>query len=302
MKRWFCAGLIGLMAGVSSCKENDSNEAVDRFDSGTLYISCDESFKPAIDAQIQVYRNDFPKANIVITYKPEADCLRDMLNDSVQMVIATREATPGESKLISDSLKLATKSLTVAYDAIAVIVHPQATDSFFTVQEIRDFLTGKSKHNLIPVMDGVKATSTVRFMIDSVLKGQALGSHVTAAKNSVEVIEYVARTSSAVGFIGTEWIGNSDDTTQLGYLKKVKLARLESTDSVGGFVLPVQYLIYTKTYPLIRNLVYVLKERHAGIGNAFATFLRGQKGQLIFRRSYLFPVLYPYYLRDAQLE
>jgi phosphate transport system substrate-binding protein len=287
--------------GVWGC-DSTADTPLSRTDSGTLYISCDESFKPAIDAQIQVYRFQYPKANIIVRYKPEADCLRDLLSDSVQIVIATRGASSREASLIADSLKQMTHSLTVAYDAIAVIVHPQSPDSLFTVQEIRDLFSGKSKKGLIPVMDGVKATSTVRFMLDSVLKGQMLGPNVTAAQSSAEVIDYVARTPSAVGFIGAEWIGNSDDTAQLSFLKKVKVARVESTDSAGGFVLPVQYLIYTKTYPFIRDLVYVLKEREKGIGRGFANFMRDDKGQLIFRRSYLFPALRAFYTRDAKLE
>ncbi|HVF81941.1 MAG TPA: substrate-binding domain-containing protein [Flavisolibacter sp.] len=291
-----------LFFGLAGCKNEAAPTENDRFDSGTLYISCDESFKPVMDAEVQVYRNDYPKADIIVKYKPEADCLRDFLVDSVRMIIATRGPSAREKALIADSLKLMVQSQTVAYDAIAVVVHPEAPDSMFTVQEIRSLLSGKSNKNLIPVLDGVKATSTVRFMLDSVLRGQSLGANVTAAQNSVDVINYVARTKAAVGFIGIGWVGNTDDTAQLSYLKKVKLARLESTDSSGGYVWPVQYLIYTKTYPLIRDLVYVLKERESRLARNFANFLQAQRGQLIFRRAYLFPAIIPSYARDARLE
>lgn len=285
-----------------SCGNNTANVPVKRFDSGTVYISCDESFKPVIDAQVQVYRHDYPKANIVVQYKPEADCLRDFLVDSIEMVIATRAYTPREKRLIADSLKVDLDYSPIAYDAIAVLVHPQATDSMFRMEEIRDLLTGKSKKNLIPVLDGLKATSTVRFMLDSVLRGESLGKNVTAAPTSREVIEYIGRTPNAVGFVGISWVGNADDTAQLALLKKVRLARVESTDSAGGYVLPVQYLIYSRTYPMIRSLVYVLKEKERGIAGSFANFLRNDRGQLIFRRSYLFPALRPFYMRDAQTE
>jgi phosphate transport system substrate-binding protein len=199
-------------------------------------------------------------------------------------------------------LKVNTDYATVAYDAIAVLVNPQSKDSMFTMNDIRNLLSGKSKKNLIPVLDGLKATSTVRFMLDSVLRGENLGSNVTAATSSPEVIDYVSRTPNAVGFVGIEWIGNADDTAQLNLLKKVRLARVESTDSAGGFVLPVQYLIYTRTYPMIRSLVYVLKEKEPGLAGSFANFLRNDRGQLIFRRAYIFPAVRPFYLRDAQTQ
>lgn len=284
------------------CGNNSAELSVKRADSGTVYISCDESFKPVIDAQVQVYRNDYPKANIIVQYKPEADCLRDFLVDSIAMVIATRAYTPGEKRLMADSLKVAVDYTTVAYDAIAVVVHPKSSDSMFRMEEIRGLLNGNSKKNLIPVLDGLKATSTVRFMLDSVLRGESLGKNVTAAPTSKEVIDYVARTPNAVGFVGISWIGNADDTAQLNMLKRVKLARVESTDSAGGYVLPVQYLIYTRTYPMIRSLIYVLKEKGTNVAGGFANFLRNDRGQLIFRRSYLFPSIRPFYMRDAQTE
>ena len=287
---------------LSGCSNHAAESNVTRFDSGTVYFSCDESFKPAIDAQIQVFKNDYPKANIIVQYKPEVDCLRDFLVDSIKLVIVTRPYTPGEKRLMADSLKVDADFTTVAYDAIALVVHPQAKDSLFTMTEIRDLLSGNSKKNLIPVLDGVRATSTVRFMLDSVLRNQSLGKNVVAATSSREVIDYVARTPNAVGFVGSSWVGNIDDTAQVNQLKKVRLARVESTDSVGGFVLPVQYLIYSRTYPMIRSLVYVIKEKEQGVAGSFANFLRNDRGQLIFRRSYLHPAIRPFYMRDAQTE
>lgn len=287
---------------VMGCNNAAEKPVRSRFDSGTTYISCDESFKPVIDAELQVFKADYPDANVIVQYKPEADCLRDFLVDSVEMVIATRPYSPREKALIGDSLGVYPDYTTVAYDAIAVLVHPQAKDSLFTLAELRDLLAGKSKKNLIPVLDGLKATSTVRFVLDSLLRNQDLGKNVSAAPSSREVIDYVARTPNAVGFVGIEWIGNADDTAQLNLLKRVRLARLESTDSVGGYVLPLQYLIYSRTYPLIRNLVYVLKEKQQGLAGSFANFLRNDRGQLIFRRAYIFPALRPFYMRDAQTE
>jgi len=298
----YAAGFLFLGFLLMGCANNAADEPTDRFNKGTIYISCDESFKPVIDAEVQVYEASYPDANIIVQYKPEADCLKDFLTDSIRMVIATRGFSEGERQLIIDSLKMGPEKATVAHDAIAVIVHPQAQDSFFTMDEIRNLVSGKLKKDLIPVFDGVKATSTVRYIIDSVLHGGSLGSNVVAAQSSEGVIDYVSKTPNAVGFIGVSWIGNKEDTAQQSFLKKVRVARLEATDSANAFVLPVQYLIYTKSYPMVRDLVYVLRERHAGLGHAFANFLKGDRGQLIFRRAYLQPAYKPFYVRRAELK
>jgi phosphate transport system substrate-binding protein len=182
---------------------------------------------------------------------------------------------------------------------VAVIVHPQSKDTALTMQEIRDILSGSSAKKLQPVFDGLRATSTVRFAMDSVLKGAPLSPAVVAANNSEGVIDYVAKTPNAIGFIGVSWIGNPQDSTQLSYLDKVKVASIENPKFPGKFVTPAQYNIYFRRYPMVRELVYVIKERHNGLGHGFSNFLTTQSGQLIFNRAYLMPALMDFSIRSA---
>lgn len=291
--------LIGFFG--AGCESNKASLTGDRYDSGIIHISCDESFKPVIDQQVKVYEDSYPKTKIIVHYKPEADCLRDLLVDSIRMVIATRGYSKREEMIIADSLKVSPSQETVAYDAIAVIVHPSAKQDMFSMSEVRELLSGKSKSGLVPVVDGTKATSTVRYMLDSVLKGEALGANVMAADSSAGVVDFISKTPNAVGFIGVSWIANTDDKQQAGFLKKVKVARLESTDSADHYVLPVQLFIYMRSYPMIRSLVYMLKEKNYGLGTGFANFMSKDRGQLIFKRAYIFPAIHPFYERNAEL-
>lgn len=286
----------------NGCSSGNVNEPSDTLEAGTIHISADESFKPVIDSQIRVFESSYPNAKIVAHYKPEAECLKDFAVDSIRMVIATRAYTPNEEQFLVDSMKISPIKLTIAYDAIAVIVNPASTDTLFTMDEIRSLLRGTFPKKLMPVFDGLQATSTVRFIIDSVLKGQSFGPNVTAAKSSEEVIDYVAKTNNAVGFIGVSWIGNQEDSTQLSYLQKVKVAQIESTHEPGVYVTPAQYNIYYRRYPMVRDLIYVVKESHKGLGHGFAYFLSGQRGQLIFKRSYLMPAQMQFNVRNANLR
>ena len=306
IRRWvkglliICACWL-LMPGCKSYDEQE-RELPDTYRRGTIRVSADESFKPIIDAQVQVYESNYPGTKILVDYKPEADCLRDMLVDSVRMVIATRKSSVAEKEAVADSLKIGLEDLVVARDAVAVIINPQSADSFFTMNEIKAILRGDFNKNLIPVFDGVKATSTIRFIIDSILKGDTLTSKAMAARSSAEVIDYIAKTPGAVGFIGVSWVGNKDDSAQLGFLKRVKIANIESAKLPGKYVLPYQVNIYDGNYPMVRDLVYILKERHKGLGQGFGDFMGGEKGQLIFKRAYLVPALRDFILRKAQLN
>jgi phosphate transport system substrate-binding protein len=296
--------LFALLLLLNSCisDEEERNKWPDTWDRGTIHISADESFRPIIDAQVEVYESNQPHTKIIVHYKPEAECLKDFAVDSIRVIMATRGYTQSEENFMVDSMKVAPSKLTVARDAIAVIVNPLSTDSLFTMQELKDILTGKFTKKLIPVFDGVKATSTVRFIVDSVLHSDSLAPNTVAARTSEAVIDYVAKTPDAIGFIGVSWIGNKEDSSQMNFLKKVKVARLESTDRPGKFVLPYQVNISSKTYPMVRDLVYTLKENHKGLGKGFTDFMAAEIGQLIFKRAYLAPALRSFYVRKVRLR
>jgi len=207
---------------LDGCAGNAGKE-LDTPNSGTINISVDESFKPIIDSEIEVFEALNPKAKIIAHYKSEADCLRDLATDTgTRMIIITRGLT--------EPLDL---------------------------------------------------------------------QKVMAVKNSQAVIDYVAEHNDAIGFVGVSWIGNKDDTTQLSFLKKVKIASVECTACGSDiFVKPYQANIMLKRYPFVRGLYYILKENYEGLGSGFANFMSLERGQLIFKRAYLGPQM-DFTIRDA---
>jgi ABC-type phosphate transport system substrate-binding protein len=287
---------------LSACGENKIDPDLDTRAKGKINISADESFKPVIEAQVRVYEADYPDVKLNVHYKPEADCLNDLLVDSVRMIIVTRYISPDEKRFLEDSLKISPDQMMMAYDAIAVITHPDEEIHQFTMQDIKEILQGKFRKNLIPVFDGLKATSTVRFIVDSVLRGDSLTSKALAARSSEEVVDYVSKNPVAIGFIGVSWIGNKDDPQQQSFLTKVRLAELECKGLAGQYVQPIQVNIYNGLYPLKRGLVFVLKENYKGLGHGFSNFMTSERGQLIFRRAYLVPGYLPFIVRPTRLR
>lgn len=304
MKKWSMVLCGCLSLFLFSCK-NTKPQPADTGTSGTIHISVDESFKPIIEEQIQVFQASNPQAKIIAGYKPEAECWSDLLNDSVRMVIVTKKITADEASYYADSLGLYPQSDLLASDAVALVVNRNASDSVFTKEEVAGMLLGTGKLPYKPVFDGLKATSTVRYAIDSVLKGKLFNTSViTAAKSSSEVVEYIAANPGYVGFVGVSWVGNPEDSKQQEMLKKVRIAWLpcDSCDEAGTFTKPWQEDILTKRYPYTREIYYVLKENHSGLGKAFINFMNSDRGQLIFRRGYLVPARRIFMMRETQLK
>ena len=162
-------GMIYLLSG---CNGPNKRTDTDTPETGVIHISVDESFKPVIDSQIQVFEALYPGAKIIAEYKPEADCFRDLIKDSTRMIIVTRGLVPEEEKFYKDSLKYGPTWSKVANDAVTLIVNSKSTDTILTMDKIRGILDGTTGDREIAVFDGLNATSTVRFAVDSILKGK----------------------------------------------------------------------------------------------------------------------------------
>lgn len=303
-KSFFLVSLL-LIIFLWSCSNNKTKD-ITQYDtpkSGTINISVDESFEPVISEEIKVYESSYPGTKIIASYKSEADCFRDLQQDSTRMIIVAKGLTREESTFFESKISYKPQFGILAYDAVSVIINVNATDSIFTITQIKDKLSGKDTLGYI-VLDGKSATSTVRFLIDSVLKGAAPGKNVMAANGSKAVVDYVSKNEHAIGFVGSSWVTNDQDPEQVAYQKKIRFALMEckyNCDS-GSFAKPSQATITYAQYPLVRPLYYILKENSTGLGSGFTNFLNLERGQLIFRRSYLVPATMYFGVRTGSVQ
>jgi len=181
--RVFLITACGLICLLTACS-GKAKVNVETPISGTIHISVDESFQPIIDSEIKVFESSYPDAHIIPHYRAEAACFRDLAADSARMIIVTRGLSAEEEKFYEESPAHYKPTWDIlAYDAIAVIVNPKSKDSLFDMEGIRSMLNGGDVQHL-PVMDGLSATSTVRYAIDSILQGKPLSRNVTAARSS----------------------------------------------------------------------------------------------------------------------
>jgi phosphate transport system substrate-binding protein len=288
---------------VQGCGEtqNAGEQYNDSPKKGRINISVDESFKPIIEEQIKVYKTTFPDAEIVPHYKSEADCLRDLQTDSTRLVLVARGLNEEEIKFYKNKLGYKPVFDILAFDAVDLVVNIESADSVFTLERINNLLTGIEKGKPV-VVDGNNATSMVRFLMDSVLKGKKFGDNVTAAKGSKAVLEYIAANKNAVGFVGSSWIGNDQDPVQKAWNKKIKLALVECRNCEKNiFAKPSQATLSYGQYPLVRPLFYILKENSSGLGTGLINFMSLERGQLIFRRAYLVPAKMYFGVRKGNL-
>ena len=194
----------------TSCEDEKKKGPNDTLSSGTIAISVDETYQPIIETQLNVFDSSYPEAHINAAYKPESECFKDFLSGKVRMILVTRELNAQEKKYC-DEAKIAPSSLAIARDGVAVIMNPAATDSVLTTDQLKAILTGQYSTKYTVVFDN-EGSSTVRFVTDSLLKGQTLGANVYAAKSNPDVIDYVSKNKNAIGFVGQSYVSHRTRT------------------------------------------------------------------------------------------
>lgn len=276
----------------SSCSGNNgkpTDPAVERGEKGTLNLSVDESFKPALLQELQVFEASYPQIHVNVAFKPEVECFRDLQGDKTDMVIVGRGMNSQERVFLKNKLSYVPTYDIVAYDAVALIVNIHSKDSIFTYRRIQNILSGKEQK--LAVMDGKDATSIVKYLQDSVMHGKPLGNNLRGAASSEDVVETIKKNQNAVGFVGLGYVANSYEPRQIENLKSIRLALVECLHcgDAGYYAKASQETVTFGQYPLSRPLYAILKSNTTSVGSTFLSFISEKRGQLIFRRACLVP-------------
>lgn len=288
---------VTLLTTVVSCEEEKKRDKpADTLTTGTIDISVDETYRPVIQEQLEVFDSSYPDAHINVQYKPESECIRDFMDGKVRLILITRDLGKDEQAILEQK-KIVPSAMAIAKDAVAVIVNKENEDSVFSIAELKGILTGQHQEKYTVVFDN-PGSSTLRFMLDSLIPGEKLGDNVYAAKGNDSVIHYVANNPNAVGFVSVSHVSDYEDPEGLAFISAVRVAAIYN-DSLEKSYQPYQAYIAPEWYPLTRKLYYVHRDTYSGLAAGFAKFLREQRGQLIFKQARLFPTRVNIVFREA---
>jgi phosphate transport system substrate-binding protein len=288
-----CAAFTAIF---SSCG-NNGKAPLDTPTSGTITIGVEESYAPLMDTEIYTFGALYKNAHINPYYKPEAEIVQDLLDDSIRLAVIGRDLTDEEKEYFKKKTHPAFTTK-IAVDAIALIINPGNTDSLMTLSRVKDIFAGRdttwsqvnpsSALGKINIVFDNNGSANYRYISQELLGGKPVNPNSFAMKNNAEVIEYVSRNKNAIGVISIGWISDRYDTTAQNFLQKIRVVAVSEFEAPPGsdeYKKPYQAWIYNKTYPLRRD-VYVIKiGTRSGLGTGFAAHLAGEKGQLIIHKQ-----------------
>lgn len=299
----YIIGLTLILGLFLSCGNKPKNSKAEQdYQKAARYFVADESFSPILDEALSVFRYKAILDTLEAQYTNEQEAIQKLMKLETWLAFTSRDFTEKERQNLKDR-KYLPRSIVIAYDGLAIIVNNANPDTCITVKDFKRILRGEavewkdiypqSKLGVIDVVFDNPLSSTVRWCVDSLLKGQEFKApNIGAVKNSAAVIDYVENHKNSLGIIGSNWLNDSRDSTNVTFKKNITVMKVSKMDSATAYNSwrPYQYYLYNGNYPLIRTIYALLNEPRNGLPSNFAHFCRLPKGQLIIQKSGLLPI------------
>jgi|JI81BgreenRNA_FD_contig_91_83170_length_2952_multi_3_in_0_out_0_2 phosphate transport system substrate-binding protein len=289
----FCL-LLTLFACSSNSENSYEAKKYDTPTSGEITVAVDEAFLPIAQQEAKVFENEYEKAKINIIVLPEDKAIQLMLRDSIDAVIVGRDLNIQEKKEI-ERQKTVVRSWVQAYDGVAVVVHPESTDTTWTVEQLKDVFSGKIKNwkelktsnsdaEISIILDNANSSNynytSTKLEVSDISKLK-----IYAAKSNKTVIEKVSKDKNSIGLVGFGWLSNTDTETEK-LKSSVKIVSISNKQ-------PSQISLLENTYPFKRECYSLVKNGRMGLAFAFASYINQEIGQRIILKSGILPAKIP---------
>jgi len=284
---FFLGFIIVFFACNQTNKQTNNNETILK---GSTSILVDETLLPIIEDQVEVFESLYAGSEIKLIAKSEAESVLALSKDSSKIAILSRKLNPEEEKVF-ESKKITPRTTVFAIDAIAFISNKRNKDTLVALQDVVDFMKGKSNSNIKGLVFDNPNSSTVRYMNKLSGLKEMPSKGIFSFKTNEEVIQFVSENDGMIGIVGVNWLMQPS----LKMRPIVDKVNLISVKGIGktAFYAPTQNNLAEGKYPLARDLYIINAQGYTGLGMGFASFVAGDIGQRIILKSGLLPVRIP---------
>ncbi|MBR6973123.1 MAG: substrate-binding domain-containing protein [Bacteroidaceae bacterium] len=305
MKKYLNYAFLGLLLtgfAIASCDNSDKRGGrTDTPTSGEISFAADESFSPVIGELIDQFQFKYPKAKLNPIYTNENDGFNLIKEMKTCLFFTSRPLKDSEVAYLKTKKQLPSV-FPIGYDGLAIIVNPNNNDTCISVKDFKRILQGEvtkwnevyknSKLGDFEVVFDNNQSATLHYVVDSILDGKPIDNpHITAAKTSADVIDYVHDTPNAIGVIGSNWLNDKRDSTNLTFIKNIRVMSVSVKDEAtpSNSWKPYQAYLLDGRYPFARTIYAICVDPQRALPWSFANYVTSPVGQLIVLKTGLLP-------------
>lgn len=282
------SSLFILFLFIAACnKSNTTNQETILKGKATLLV--DETIKPIMEDQIEIFENRY-EARIKLDARSENEVIQSLVKDTSSIAVLARKLNDDEMKVFA-SRKIIPKTTPIAIDAIALITNRNSKDSLVALNDVLNFMKGKTDGKIKGLVFDNPNSSTVRYMNSLAGLPSIPQKGVFSFATNNEVIKFVSENEGMIGVVGLNWLSQPTPEMQ-HYVDKVNLLSVKGLKD-SNYYTPDQNNIAQGKYALARELYIVNCQGFSGLGMGFASFVAGDIGQRIILKSGLLPYKIP---------
>lgn len=267
---------------------------------GQITIAADEALQPLLNAELDVFHSIYSYAKVDCQFVSEYDAINLLLQEKIRLALVARPLNQKEVDFFK-SKSIIPESIPLGYDAVAVIVNSGNNTGALTIGQISGILSGKLVDwsqvkgsgltgSIRQVFDA-EASGIIRSLNDSLKLNQKISGEMNFAGGSKKVIETVTSDPNSIGFVGYNWLSETESLNVQQTLNKLKLIAISTAtlaDTANSFK-PSVGSLFNLRYPLTRKIYAVYTDPSASLARGFLAHLTSERGQKIIYRMGLKP-------------
>lgn len=240
---------------------------------------------PLTQKEAERYMDKENSAKITVTGGGSGVGISSLQECTTDIAMASRKIKFDERVKMQEKGKTP-KEVVIAYDALAIIVHPSNQVTNLTREQLEGIFTGKIKNwkevggddRKIVAYSRETSSGTYEFFKESVLKHKNYMSGILSLPATGAIIQSVSQTKGAIGYVG------------LAYLNKDVKPIHVSYDGGKNYIEPSLQHAKDKTYPIVRPLFYYYEAKNAPKVKGFIDYVLSPEGQTIVKEIGYIPV------------
>jgi len=230
---------------------------------------------PLAQKEAEVFMKNNNKKGITVIGGGSGVGLSALIEGTTDIAMSSRKMKFDEKVKFQEAGKSITEKI-IAYDALAVIVHPSNPVSKLTRAQLEGIFTGKIKNwkevggadlKIIPYSRET-SSGTYEFFKEHVLMNKNYVNSILSMPATGAIIQSISQTKGAIGYVG------------LAYLEKSIKVLSVSFDG-KKYIEPNEVTAKNKTYPIIRPLYFYYDKKSEAKNAPFVNFILSAQGQKI---------------------
>ncbi|WP_240723420.1 phosphate ABC transporter substrate-binding protein [Flavobacterium sp. GT3P67] len=267
------------LIGMLSCgkAKNEDKGTEDKATAATsVTIKGSDTVLPLAQKEAEEMMKTNPEVSVTIVGGGTGVGVTALLDGTTDIAMASRDLKT-EEKLKFSEAKKEIEKVTVAFDALAIIVNPANKVGQLTREQLEKIYTGETKNwkevggedAKIVAYSRESSSGTYEFFKEEVMDKKNYASDILSMPATGAIVQAVSQTKGAIGYVG------------LAYETKEVKQLSVSYDQGKTFVAPSVASAKDKSYPISRPLFYIFDKVNAAKVKAVVDFALSPEGQKI---------------------